>query len=616
MAWTRIVNNYWYGHYYIDIYYETKDNPKENYTEVTVSKFRVVHDDSAYYLYNYYPTSNPDYCADLGLSLNGDSIKEDFYCGALTGTRELAPSRPLTARINHNSNGSGSVSIGIYLDIAGGKAPPSYIGWVSTNITLTTFDRNSPSISARAVSNSKNSATFNIWSNYDIEKTEYQINNGSWQNADLSFGANQTKSVTIHGLSPNTKYGVNWRVTRSYNGLSNTTWTSIITDADPPTITNLTVTNRQKNYITIQISGHGGQNNPINGYSYSLDGRSWSGYTSSNTITIGSLKKNTTYHIYAKIKSSNGKESGILSTTVKTLADPPYIGGIQTLLRKTRKIRVQAINYGAQAGIKNLTYSITPSNSSVNSFTYVDFLNLTPKTSYTIKCVIRDNDDQIASTSVTIVTKADIPQNFLPTASNITNSSFKISLPKIEADLSEIIYHVNTNNYHSLEKEKTFNGLSNFAVYTVYIDVTNDEGIKARSQTIQVKTLPHIPQFDIQITGLKPREFTFEPILINKPGVNLAECYYSIDSDILNIKTNSIPQIIQELKPNTWYKIYVKVIDKDQQSYTTFLNVKTKEDKWVQISFNGSAFQKYNTYLIYSDGTKKKIEKSKRKIIV
>ena len=44
--------------------------------------------------------------------------------------------------------------------------------------------------------------------------------------------------------------------------------------------------------------------------------------------------------------------------------------------------------------------------------------------------------------------------------------------------------------------------------------------------------------------------------------------------------------------------------------------VKTKEDKWVQISINGAPFQKYNTYLIFSNGEKKKIEKSKRKIIV
>ena len=42
MAWTRIVDSYWYGHYYIDVYYETQDNPRENYTDVTVSKMKIV----------------------------------------------------------------------------------------------------------------------------------------------------------------------------------------------------------------------------------------------------------------------------------------------------------------------------------------------------------------------------------------------------------------------------------------------------------------------------------------------------------------------------------------------------------------------------------------------
>ena len=77
-----------------------------------------------------------------------------------------------------------------------------------------------------------------------------------------------------------------------------------------------------------------------------------------------------------------------------------------------------------------------------------------------------------------------------------------------------------------------------------------------------------------------------------------------------------MPQTVVELKPNTKYQLYVKVIDKDNQYYITSIEVKTKEDKWVQISINGAPFQKYNTYLIFSNGEKKKIEKSKRKIII
>jgi hypothetical protein len=616
MAWTRIVNSYWYGHYHIDVYYETHDNPRENYTDVTVSKMRIVHDGSGYYLYNYYPVSNPNLAADFGLYVNGINKIQNFQANALTGTRELSTDQPVTARIYHNNSGQASVNIGIYLDVAGAKAPPSYIGWVTKSIALTIFDRNKPTVNAKVTAIKNESIDFDISSNSAIEKVEYQINNGEWQNTNSTLVANQIKKYTIGNLEPNTSYSINWKLIKSYNGLSQTALVQCLTDADAPTINDFSITNKTKTSITIQIDAAGTENNNINGYSYSLDGKVWSGYTNSNIINITDLQKNTSYRIYVKVKSQNGKISNILNKLTKTLSDPPYIQGIQVLLRKTRKIRVQAINYGAQAGIKEIIYRIDSLDKEIISNSWVEFTELTPKTEYIIQCTIKDIDDQTATTSIIVITKADVSQNFTPIASDITNNSFRITLPEIEADLSEIIYHINENNYYSLDKTKVFSGLKNFTSYTISIDVTNDEGIKASSKTIEVKTLPAIPKFSIEITKIKPREFTFEPILIKSPGVNLSECYYSITNTNPDIKTDNLPQTIIELKPNTKYQLYVKVIDKDNQYYITSIEVKTKEDKWVQISINGAPFQKYNTYLIFSNGEKKKIEKSKRKIII
>ena len=616
MAWTRIVDSYWYGHYYIDVYYEMQDNPRENYTDVTVSKMKIVHDGSKSYLYNYYPVSNPDLAADFGLYVNGEKKAQNFQANALIGTRELSTDKPVTSRVYHDNSGQATVNIGIYLDVAGGKAPPSYIGWVTKSIILTNFDRNKPIIDVKATVIKNESIDFDISSNSDIEKVEYQINNGEWKNTDLILVANEIKKYTINNLKPNTSYSINWRLTRSYNGLSQTSLVQCLTDADVPILNDFSITNKTKTSITIQIDAVGAENNSISGYSYSLDGKAWSGYTNSNVINITSLQKNTSYRIYVKVKSQNGKTSNILNKLTKTLSDPPYIQGIQVLLRKTRKIRVQAINYGAQAGIKEIIYRIASLDKEIISNSWVEFTELTPKTEYVIQCTIKDIDDQTATTSITVITKADVPQNFTPIASDIKNSSFRITLPEIEADLSEIIYHINENNYYSLDKTKVFSGLKNFTTYTVSIDVTNDEGIKASSKTIEVKTLPAIPKFSIEITKIKPREFTFEPILIKSPGVNLSECYYSVTNTNPNIKTDSLPQTVVELKPNTKYQLYVKVIDKDNQYYITSIEVKTKEDKWVQISINGAPFQKYNTYLIFSNGEKKKIEKSKRKIII
>lgn len=615
MAWVTLHQSA--GYYRIDLNYTVSDNIKGNYSDVTVNQIRYTQLHPSYYFWNYYgPGNAPHLGAVLGVSVNNIRVSQVVTMGMVTGTKVYNVG-PATKRIYHDVNGAATVDIGAYSNT--NTSPPYPWGnfdWSSTRISLTKFDRSPTSLTATSSNIKNNSVDITLKSTKSIENIFYRINNGEWINTNSTIGDNQSKTYTISNLEPNTNYTFEWKTSRTHNGIESRTSLDVLTDAGPPTVTSIDILKRTQTSIQIKILGTSGENNPINGYSYSLDGKSWSSFTTNNIITISNLQKNKAYKVYGRIKAQNGKISNSASTIAKTLADTPIIAGIQVLFVKTRRLKVQPINYGAQAGIKHFIFRIEEIAKEITTSSVADFTGLQPDTNYTIKCTIVDIDDQTASTSIKVKTKADVPQNFDPIVSDITNSSFKIALPELEADLAEIIYHVNSNNYYSLDKSMIFLNLNNFTTYTVYIDVTNDEGIKARSRTIQVKTLPHIPQFDIQITGLKPREFAFEPILIDKPGVNLAECYYTITSTNPDIKTNILPQVVTGLKPNTKYQLYVKVIDKDKQYYVTSIEVKTKEDKWVQISINGAPFQKYNTYLIFSNGEKKKIEKSKRKIIV
>lgn len=616
MAWVTLFQSA--GHYKIDLNYTVSDNIKDNYSDVTVNQISYTQLDSDYYFWNYYgPGNSPDQGAVLGVSVNDEKVSEVVTMGMVTGTKVYNVG-PATKRIYHDANGAATADVGAYSNT--NTSPPypwGNFGWSSTRISLTNFDRSPTSLTATSSNIKKNSVDITLESTKSIENIYYRINNGEWINTNSTIEDNQSKTYTISNLKPNTEYTFEWYASRTHNGVESRTNLDVLTDADPPKLTSVDVLKRTQTGIQIKILGIPGENNPINGYSYSLNGgKSWSSFTTSNIITISNLQKNKAYNIYCKIEAQNGKISNYGSTIVKTLADIPTIAGIQVLFVKTRRIKVAPINCRAQAGIKHFIFRIEEIDREIINSSVADFADLQPDTNYTIKCTIVDRDDQTASTSIKVKTKADVPQNFDPIVSDITNNSFKIALPELEADLAEIIYHVDRNNYYSLDKSMVFLNLNNFTTYTVCIDVLNDEGIKARSRTIQVKTLPHIPQFDVQITGLKPREFTFEPILINKPGVNLAECYYTITSTNPDIKTDTLPQVVTGLKPNTKYQLYVKVIDKDKQYYVTSIEVKTKEDKWVQISINGAPFQKYNTYLIFSNGEKKKIEKSKRKIII
>ncbi len=615
MAWVTLHQSA--GFYRIDLNYTVSDNIKGNYTDVTVNQIRYTQLNPYYYFWNYYgPGNTPSLGAVLGVSVNEVRVAQVVTMGMVTGTKVYNVG-PATKRIYHDANGAATVDIGAYSST--NTNPPYPWGnfdWSSTRISLTKFDRSPTSLTAASSNIKNNSVNITLKSTKSIENIFYRINNGEWINTNSTIGDNQSKTYTISNLEPNTKYTFEWKASRTHNGIESRTSLDVLTDADSPTATSINILKRTQTSIQIKILGTQGENNPINGYSYSLDGKSWSSFTTNNTITISNLQKNKAYKIYGRIKAQNGKISNSASTIAKTLADTPTIAGIQVLFIKTRRLKVQPINYGAQAGIKHFIFRIEEIAKEITTNSAAEFTNLQPDTNYTIKCTIVDIDGQTASTSIKVKTKVDVPQNFEPIVSDITNSSFKIALPELEADLAEIIYHVDSNNYYSLDKSMVFSNLNNFTTYTVYIDVTNDEGIKARSRTIQVKTLPAIPKFTIEIIKIKPREFTFNPVLIKNPGVNLAECYYTITSTNPDIKTDTLPQVVTGLKPNTKYQLHVKVIDKDKQYYVTSIEVKTKEDKWVQISINGAPFQKYNTYLIFSNGEKKKIEKSKRKIII
>lgn len=615
MAWVTLHQSA--GHYKIDLNYTVSDNVKGNYSDVTVNQIRYTQLSPYYYFWNYYgPGNTPSLGAVLGVSVNDVRVAHVVTMGMVTGTKVYNVG-PATKRIYHDVNGAATVDIGAYSST--NTNPPYPWGnfdWSSTRISLTKFDRSTASLTATSSNIKNNSVDITLKSTKSIENIFYRINNGEWINTNSTIGDNQSKTYTISNLEPNIKYTFEWKASRIHNGIESRTSLDVLTDANAPAVTTIDILKRTQTSIQIKILGTPGKNNPIDSYSYSLDGKSWSSFTTNNIITISNLQKNKAYKIYGKIKAQNGKISNSTSTIAKTLADAPTIAGIQVLFVKTRRLKVQPINYGAQAGIKHFIFRIEEIAKEITTNSAAEFTNLQPDTNYTIKCTIVDIDNQTASTSIKVKTKADVPQNFEPIVSDITNSSFKIALPELEADLEEIIYHIDSNNYYSLDKSMVFSNLNNFTTYTIYIDVTNDEGIKARSRTIQVKTLPAIPKFTIEIIKIKPREFTFNPVLIKNPGVNLAECYYTITSTNPDIKTDTLPQVVTGLKPNTKYQLYVKVIDKDKQYYVTSIEVKTKEDKWVQISINGAPFQKYNTYLIFSNGEKKKIEKSKRKIII
>ena len=620
MAWLEILHNTGASGYTYNFYvnYTLSDNAYGNYTDVTVNGVRFEQTSSGY-IYNNYPSRTDlwgwEYCATLGVGVDGTKpTPQRVTLGNVKGTKDYRLNS-VTVRVYHDEDGNGSCNIQGYSQTQCYGYAGTF-GWVSKKISLKKFDRSPASIKVNKKSVSDTSSTFEVSTTDNIEKVEYKIDSGEW----ISLGAlnENTETYTISDLSKNTSYNIHWRCKKSSNGVYSSPF-SIKIRTDAPAASNVKISNLSstQNSINFTITANEDPSNKIEYYSYKIS-NSWSQWTTSNEISINSLEINSFYNIYARVKTNNGKITETAdSISAKTKGESPSILGLQLISNKTKSLEVKAINYKAQAGIKNFTFTLQNGAQAITKTIDKDqvlFSDLTPGTKYTITCVILDEDGQKASYTDSFKTKNQVESNFDLIINNITNNSFIISLPKMEIDLKQVNYYINDNKYPSLNTEKTFTSLEPYKEYTIQVEIINNEDIHGISKIKKIRTLPLPPDFKIDILKIRPREMIFNINLIKEPGVNLKESKYSIDGSLPNIVINNYPCTIQGLKPNKEYPLSVLVTDKDGQSVKKVLVFKTLEDKWVYLSINGQPFYKCNVFIIDNNGIKK-IEKSKRHIL-
>lgn len=93
-----------------------------------------------------------------------------------------------------------------------------------TSTGTTSYDKTASTVSASTSSVTSSSFTLSASSGVNCNKWEYQLNSGSWVTFSTTNGT--SASVSITGLSPNTSYTVNVRVTKTANYVTSTTSTS------------------------------------------------------------------------------------------------------------------------------------------------------------------------------------------------------------------------------------------------------------------------------------------------------------------------------------------------------------------------------------------------------
>lgn len=232
--------------------------------------------------------------------------------GSTSGTIEVA----------HNSDGAKSITVDfstrVYI-----FAPEQYGG----TMTLTTIDRNAPTVTLTATPVSSSSLTIKASASTNCDVWEYSLNGGSWTNFSSTNGSSASKTLT--GLSAQV-HSVKVRARRTYNHVYGTS-SAVSCDTVLPTIT-LETSSITANSVYISASA----NVNCNIWQYSINGgSSWTQFSTTNgtsaTKTISGLTPNTSYKVMVRARKTSNSLYGSSGTiTIKTLGGT-VINSISTL---------------------------------------------------------------------------------------------------------------------------------------------------------------------------------------------------------------------------------------------------------------------------------------------
>lgn len=612
MSWITLKNS---SGYKIEVEYNISNNQPENYSLVTCTRIRLSSTSAYHSVYNNYPPSN-SLSAILGFGVNTTRKTQRVTLGTISpNSSKTYDLTDLSVKVYHNSStGKASCSICGFVDT---QTNSCNLNWGAKSITLSTFDRKAASISISYINRTNTSLSFSLYTNKNLSNSYYKINNGSWIGVG-SISGGKSRNITINNLSPNTNYTIYFYGKTSINNLnSNTVSYNKTTDADASTIQNVNFNNIYTNSIIATISSNTAQNNPVSYYLYSLTNSNFI-ISYNSQIQINNLKSNTAYTLYVKAISTNGKESSVYQKNFVTDTVYPNITSV-LITPNDFSINCEIKKYNAEAGLLNFKYYINGSLKGTTKSNIFTFTDLDSYTDYNIQIVIIDNKNRESSINKSIKTKAYLSNDYNVDITEISYNQVKISVNNVKNQVPITGYKFYFNNneiyYSSVTNSYIQTNLKPYTNYNLTVEVIDSQNNIAKKSNILFKTLQVPPIIkSVNIFDITPFKANIVIDYEEKEGTIITDYLYSInDNEYNNSISNSI--LLDNLTPNTSYNLKIKIKDSNSQYSEVFqISFKTKEDKWIQVSINGSSFKKMNLYIITVDG-KNKIEKSNRKIM-
>ena len=350
-----------------------------------------------------------------------------------------------------------------------------------TNVTTNEYE--SPTVDNVTHSVTLNSITVNVnasGGSNNVSKYMYKINDNEWVESS-------NNTYTFTDLTDSTEYDIRIKVVDSNNRESTEYYEKITTEVYIlPVVTSVNASTTW-NSITLTPSGTNGTNNIVR-YEYSINNGA---YQTSNIFS--NLSENTNYTINVKAIDSDGRESNVYQTTVRT--DTYTLPTISiSSSATTNSITVSVNATPGDGNIVSYHYSRdNGSNYTTTSSNTHTFSGLTPGATYYLKVYVTDSNGRTSTVATrTQATTYVNPSVSRVTASNITSDSVTINVTASGGSNSISRYYYSSNNgstwVNSTSSSYTFTGLSPGTQYTFRVYVEDVAGYESEQKTVSATT--------------------------------------------------------------------------------------------------------------------------------
>ena len=309
--------------------------------------------------------------------------------------------------VSHNADGTLSTYCSIcgkyYVNVNVSGVPANE--WYTKEITssIPAIDRSAGTAGISVASKTHKSVTLTLTSNVYADVCRYRINSGDWiefsttgTNIAVSGGGSISKTIT--GLSPNTKYTIEFQVCKTTNGVWSSSASTTFTTNKPaaPAAGSVSVSSKTYNSITCAISGFSfGDGAGYGKYQWSLNNSTWNDIGSNTSFTVTGLSPNTKYTIYARLVDNYGTASSSVSTSATTNKPSVPTKGSVSVSNITAfggKFSWSGFSFGSGATWGKYQYSLNGSTwTDCGTNTSVTLNNLTPEKAYTFYVRLVDN---------------------------------------------------------------------------------------------------------------------------------------------------------------------------------------------------------------------------------